>query len=498
MKKNAISSLVVLAIASILGGCNEDSRVNADSPGTSNPLPARQSGRVPLDVLLVVDHSATMCEEQAALGQYFAAFLSTVESYTPLDYRVAVINAATGNDAGKFQYHPRTELDAKCNADQLMAAGECAQLGNKWKATGSPLVNWQGQSFDQCRLECETSADCDAAIIDSTAGRECARQADTCEWQCIKSLDFDGMKACALQPQADGCPAAAELRALLTGDTSSSVPLITRNTVDLLPCITTTPPPPMPANGRRQPFQSALLALDREGPNAVQAQEFLRDDAFLLILFMTDEDDCSRANGRSGSSNSSCCALDNDLVSVSEVADRLRGLHSDPSKVLVATLGGALDNTASQTASGEAYWDWRCQLFSPSKVTTHACLGATGPAGLSTRMIALADEMGRYGSFYNVCAPGSIPTLLETVARNISPELMRVCLPSRPLLNELLQPWIMPISGPARPVAAGEYDLISDATCRPEADYLAVRLKRPLDPGDTISVSYSFTAIPNE
>ena len=497
MKQNAINSLFVLAIASILSGCNEGSRLNAESTGTSNPLPARQSSRVPLDVLLVVDHSATMCEEQAALGQYFADFLSTLESYTPVDYRVAVINAAMGKDAGKFRYHPRTELDAKCNADRLMATGECAQLGNEWKATGSPLVNWQGQSFDQCRLECETSPDCDAAIIAPTAGRECARQADTCQWQCIKSQDFNGMKACARQPQTNGCPAAAELRALLTGDTSSNVPMITRNTIDLLPCITTTPTPPMPADGR-QPFQAALLALDRKGPNAVQAQQFLRDDAFLLILFVTDEDDCSGVNGRNGSIDSSCCALDNDLVSVAEVAYRLKGLHSDPSKVLVATLGGALDTTASQTASGEAYWDWRCKLFSPSKVTTHACLGATGPAGLSKRMIALADEMGRYGAFYNVCAPGSVPTILDTVARNISPELMRVCLPSRPLLQELLQPWITSISGPTRPVAAGEYDLIIDATCRPEADYLAIRLKRPLDPGDTISVSYSFTAIPNE
>jgi len=99
------------------------------------------------------------------------------------------------------------------------------------------------------------------------------------------------------------------------------------------------------------------------GPN----YGFLRDDAYLVIVFVSDEDDCS-AQTEIGEDYYDQCGLldilkkqpgDSDkggpLVNVSTYVNRFKSLKSDPSRVIVAAIAGdAVPSTPEQVAANIA------------------------------------------------------------------------------------------------------------------------------------------------
>jgi len=130
--------------------------------------------------------------------------------------------------------------------------------------------------------------------------------------------------------------------------------------------------------GFEQPLESARRALDPNGPNAAQVANFVRDGAFLAIIFITDEDDCSAESDTLFSDpdqteadplgpldsfrcfefgvtcdqaprvrgEKSSCVPDNDsdlLTPVSEYIEFFRGLKPDPTDVIVAGIIGNTD-----------------------------------------------------------------------------------------------------------------------------------------------------------
>jgi len=178
---------------------------------------------------------------------------------------------------------------------------------------------------------------------------------------------------------------------------------------------------------------------------------------------------------------------------ISTVVRRLQALKDDSSKVLVAAIGGDLPGDIASDDARERYSDWRCDILSPTKVTTHACVGPSGEAAVASRFIHLSEQMGRYGSFHNLCASGGLTNSLTTLATRVGTELMRSCLPSRVLWPDLLQPWIISSDGSSRALSTNEYDLIRDESCPPEGDYQAIRILSPLNAGDSVSISFDLT-----
>lgn len=125
--------------------------------------------------------------------------------------------------------------------------------------------------------------------------------------------------------------------------------------------------------GYEQPFKAARMALSHSS----KTESFLRDDALLLVVFVTDEDDCSASNGALyGYQESDACSDLGTLTSfrcfehgvvcydgkgsrefgerrncqpneesrfvepVSEMAEFLKGLKANPAQVVVAAIYG--------------------------------------------------------------------------------------------------------------------------------------------------------------
>ncbi len=173
----------------------------------------------------------------------------------------------------------------------------------------------------------------------------------------------------------------------------------------------------------QQPLDAAVAALtvrasepDEDGGNFT----FLRPRARLLIIFVTDRDDCSGAGvaieGDTAQSVASRCAQVADtLTSVTGsdagFAERLRALKLDPESVAVGVFGGSDDGR--ETAEGD--------------VLEASCADAEGAAVYpTTRLIRLVDALHPRSVFEPACA-GSFGVSIAHVARLGEPTAFTVC-----------------------------------------------------------------------
>jgi hypothetical protein len=118
--------------------------------------------------------------------------------------------------------------------------------------------------------------------------------------------------------------------------------------------------------------------------------QFLRDDAQLLVVFVSDEDDCSHLNSSTFPDETlTKCGADDSLVTqhdpgqcysnasalnpVSRYASLLKSLKPDPSAVSVAVIGGAVTNGNQLVASGCILVDGQ---YGP--VTSSQCFASGG------------------------------------------------------------------------------------------------------------------------
>ena len=234
---------------------------------------------------------------------------------------------------------------------------------------------------------------------------------------------------------------------------------------------------------QEQGLRAAQMALDPNGENSKQARDFIRDDAYLLIVVVSDEDDCSAgertvtggaqsnlisgewsgnkcgcardANGcpAVGECNLSACSFNPDdlnpdrscyLFPVSQVVNSLRSLKDDPAQVVFAAIVGGIVQgsvTSPSTAADDLskiqsrFYDCRCNQKNAESRTlvTYACAGESGTAELGTRYGDVAKAFGStYAKTLNICSPNGLETSLKEIADLVVPLLTQVCLP-RPL-----------------------------------------------------------------
>ena len=192
---------------------------------------------------------------------------------------------------------------------------------------------------------------------------------------------------------------------------------------------------------------------------------FLRDEAVLAVVLLTDEDDCSapansplfdpsqdtpdaplgrldsfRCNEfghlcggapppRTAASNLQMCtsAEDGRLVRVSEIADFLKSLKADPNDVMVAAITGpptpySVDVRSTPNQSG---------VVQPAPEIVPSCTSANGSAAPAVRIRELVDAFGVNGTFLSICADDFRPAMTrigQEIARRASLE----CLIQRP------------------------------------------------------------------
>jgi hypothetical protein len=235
--------------------------------------------------------------------------------------------------------------------------------------------------------------------------------------------------------------------------------------------------------GFNHQLAALLRAVGVDGsPAPAENQGFLRPDAVLAIVMLTNEDDCSAAPGvplfdsssnmniasqlgppihfrcnefghlcpRGGGtgphpdrnapnndvtatvSYDACVSNDAEgyLLSTTETANRIKALKSDPSRVVVASIQGSpapyavhwTNPTSADSSCGAASCPW--------PEITHACTAPDGRYGdPGVRTAQFAQQFGDNGLVLSVC-DGSFGPGLATVAATINRNLGPTCIPS--------------------------------------------------------------------
>ena len=227
----------------------------------------------------------------------------------------------------------------------------------------------------------------------------------------------------------------------------------------LFGCMATVGTGQAPCGNQEQGLLAAWMSLDPNGENAAQAKAFLRSDAYLLIVVISDEDDCSTTSTISAEKYGACaCLRDTEgctpygncddkkpgpLYPTSTFINNLKTLKDDPAMVVFASIvGDVIPGSLTSPGTDEAairqrYYDCKCQdpatAYSP---LTYACYSSQGKADLGMRYQTVAAAFGaRYGQTANICDDTGEATALASIANLVNSLLTRVCLP-RPIATD--------------------------------------------------------------
>lgn len=100
---------------------------------------------------------------------------------------------------------------------------------------------------------------------------------------------------------------------------------------------------------------AALLALTGEGSETGPAQPFVREGADLLVVFVSDEEDCSDGGALQGDSPTSCYTSPERLVPVEQIVEALHAVHGDANRVLAAGIVGTESSDCADVYHGARY-----------------------------------------------------------------------------------------------------------------------------------------------
>lgn len=161
---------------------------------------------------------------------------------------------------------------------------------------------------------------------------------------------------------------------------------------------------------------------------------FLRDDAFLVIIFLTDEDDCSNNDAFSITQDNDCYAIEtrDSLVPVQNYYDNLVALKGgDESRVLIAGLIGPSDNLELQTYEELAQNGPRFSCISQLQEGAGAANARDGE-----RYRELIDLVGSRGIEESICQ-GDFSRALNNIGEILRENLDVNCLREAPRTCEL-------------------------------------------------------------
>lgn len=232
--------------------------------------------------------------------------------------------------------------------------------------------------------------------------------------------------------------------------------------------------------GYEHQLQSARLALTE---NFHQANAgFLRENALLAVLFLTDEDDCSAAyetdmfadtNNYKDAHSSFRCNVEghmcrgsriaigdsmapileckpstpaegSKLIGVQEFVDFFLGLKKDPGKIVMAAISGWPDRPDGFQYTVKKSRDATSGMTGPELFGVEpACVSAGGNAAPAVRMKSFIDSFGTNGSFHSICSNDFTPALErigEIIAVKLNPGCIEADLVDRDLAMDGIQP----------------------------------------------------------
>lgn len=450
----AIGLTALTGLAALGAGCNHTPVSNLEKSFTFKVTKdTGDADPIKIDFLWVVDNSSSMCQEQVSLATNFTTFVDQIQTAFDIDPRVAVTTVDAQCDVngtsifsskGKFNQHVSTTFPRACQAQQKVECysdddcegidceefQSCGAQG-EWacheEVSDTCAVNPNGSINTYCSRRCTNDQECKDLFKDDAY--VCQKLSQNPEdWGCLRP------------PETEGCP-------------DTLPPYLTGDNLDLFPCLATVGVNQEKCLKYEQQMRSALMAIDPNGKNAEQAKDFLRPDAYLVVIFVSDEEDCSVADSASiGEEFYETCGLlkttdeGGPLVPVSHYINKFKSLKTDPGRVIVAAIAG--DSRGGTEAQVTLDRDSYVASKSDPKTCYHQsyiCISDSGQADYGGRFRDLTAGFGPNGSFTNICGepdnspnagkPG-IEVALGQIANTIVTVVNKVCLP-RPVLTGL-------------------------------------------------------------
>jgi hypothetical protein len=256
---------------------------------------------VQIDFLWVIDLSASMCQEQYALALSFNNFVEELQKYLKnIDIRLAVTTTdGLSPNRGDFNTTPAKDFPPACFETRYHPCGgdgDCEkEYGKGWSCKPpqnlSALYNLNHSINSTCTFRCNQASECCGEFC---FGNKCGQDQSCLLTQCADAPNENCSYECKHPGGGTSLENSGCLRPPETKDCPGNLPaILTMKNIDLFKCIATVQPEQSYQANLEQGLKSAWLALDPNGENAKQASGFLRPDAYLVIVFVTDEDDCS-------------------------------------------------------------------------------------------------------------------------------------------------------------------------------------------------------------
>jgi len=437
---------------------------------------------VKLDVLWVIDNSSSMGQEQVALGQAFESFIDGIFELD-VDLRVAVTTTDDSCNQGVFSTDVAKQFDAAAELsvnhlcivddDCLTASAPSGEPDDgPWKCMGTTVetlrTNSDGSVNTRCIAPCEADSECTERFGDTFV---------------CNTRGF-----CQTQAQTGSCP--DTLGPVLDGDEA----------IDGFQCLASVGISADRCQALEQGLAAGFNALNPDGPQAEQSAAFLRDDAFLVVIFVSDEDDCSVRDGATISAEEeSVCAVDPDvqqrLRPVSDYINLYKSLKPDGDRVIVAAISG--DTLETDPAAADLARDAWVEAKAKSSGTTrkpYICQSGTGVADWGSRYQAFTEGFGAQGVFANLCGDGGVNSALQTIAERIRVAVGFVCLPRAPMDNERVEVAVCGADGTVTPLVEGtdaDYTLIRERECPlQDVAHNAIDFQRELAVGEEFCIEY--------
>jgi hypothetical protein len=191
-----------------------------------------------------------------------------------------------------------------------------------------------------------------------------------------------------------------------------------------------------------RPRQQALEVItnsvvDRPGT----LDDFFRDQARLLVVVLSNEDDCSSSAGLSGDGTirNECVRNAGRLSKVDSVVDAIREHYQTPEGVALAVFSGPPSS----------------RELEPGETVRAVCQGTLGAAYPANRLYQAVQRFGAQGYFQSLCTDDLTFGLSEVADTLVGPTRTTLC-PSERLVHEPLEVAVRSSAAEAEELGLGE------------------------------------------
>ena len=189
--------------------------------------------------------------------------------------------------------------------------------------------------------------------------------------------------------------------------------------------------------GFEQQLEASLVAVSAQAEPGRPNEGFLRDDSLIAVVYVTDEDDCSTANGEMfnptrddfGPMNVRCALNPGELYDVQRYYDGLVALRpgNEDLVVVAAITGIPIDGSWSPGDSVEALRELQTVNPSNPNELNPSCQTGMGLAFPPVRIVELVTLFGTNGILASICQ-SDWTSALQAITRKIQSKIGGACM----------------------------------------------------------------------